>query len=751
MSTSDVDPITDALRDASSQRGLLSSIDVSLFDNELNAQTINQSYFIASDDSVKFRHEGKKNSRPSILYLNNVSGEFLENQILVYGSSSGSGKTAELVGSSVSRNAHLAIVLSVEDPDPRLENAFLENAHQAYRSYPHHQVKETIAPISQTTPRPRGQRIDRDTFVRRHFNRQKADVSILPQLKTLLANAWDQLSPAIKVAIENDTLMKIVLAIDEGSSCPDVIRGILRYPDYLQDLVLEAIRNNDDIDYSIDGLKIKVLVSIAGTGVCSSTIGSLPDKFTIMEPSHEQGWETIVNCQLNDVPLILWVPWSDQKVAIQSVEIIEEKLPVLWMLLSNGRMASIAVSELRKYNNDIEVAQESKLVDAIIKRFMESNGMSQLVRNDGMKKNVAACALAVHLFSHMEQFKTKVPGVSEEVATFAAKMEFFDLKPSYGVTVKQLVVNYGLLHHSGAITPSHRNSFISPPLSMSVPQQLACMYMLGLGAESMLENSWFGFEQMSTHFVKCAIAASIAVPMKKRPSVQEVLELLGCKIDRIATSEGYAKRFQDMSDLKATSTFPNRGTGNIYHSKTCQMAAGLQIKDDDLIIPKLLKTALNCGTSLQDFERHIGLPVACINKGCSDLCDGIVTFWVATDSNFTEKVSIMIQAKDYHNSSLNVASLNTNSETMNHSILNGPFGERRLMCVASCHESLFASRPCSLQRSYIPYHVPSACLLNHLASRLKDQRNEAIQREEYAEKVEGVAVSGKRKREEGVA
>merc|ERR1711959_615072 len=116
MSTSDVDPIAEALRGASSQCGPLSSIGVSLFNNELNAQTINQSYFIASDDSVKFRHGGKKNSRPSILYLNNVSDEFLDNQILVYGSSSGSGKTAELVGSSVSRNAHLAIFLSVEDP-----------------------------------------------------------------------------------------------------------------------------------------------------------------------------------------------------------------------------------------------------------------------------------------------------------------------------------------------------------------------------------------------------------------------------------------------------------------------------------------------------------------------------------------------------------------------------------------------------------------------------------------------------------
>jgi len=70
------------------------------------------------------------------------------------------------------------------------------------------------------------------------------------------------------------------------------------------------------------------------------------------------------------------------------------------------------------------------------------------------------------------------------------------------------------------------------------------------------------------------------------------------------------------------------------------------------------------------------------------------------------------------------------------------------MCVASCHESLIASKKCFLRRNYIPYDMLRGDLLDGLANQLKFQRNEANQREDYANKVERVADNGKRKRQE---
>ena len=68
-------------------------------------------YFV-TDGSVKFRHEGKQSAIPETFFLCSRLQEVLEEKVLISYSASGSGKTVDLAGSSVSpRGADLTPIL----------------------------------------------------------------------------------------------------------------------------------------------------------------------------------------------------------------------------------------------------------------------------------------------------------------------------------------------------------------------------------------------------------------------------------------------------------------------------------------------------------------------------------------------------------------------------------------------------------------------------------------------------------------
>jgi hypothetical protein len=128
-----------------------------------------------------------------------------------------------------------------------------------------------------------------------------------------------------------------------------------------------------------------------------------------------------------------------------------------------------------------------------------------------------------------------VPEQSKEVAEWANKMDFFNFSTNE-TCVDELVKTFGLLEPSKHIGKRDRGKSINPPLKMSIPQQLIAVFMLGLDMKSMLEPTWFGFELVSTHFVKCALAASAAVDNTMRPSVQDALAKVGFQLDVVARS-----------------------------------------------------------------------------------------------------------------------------------------------------------------------------------------------------------------------
>ena len=720
------DPILAALQAVSdAPHSKIKSIDTNLFDSageELPA--LRRNAFYLATENVKFRHAGITEAIPEAtppsLCLNDLTGSKYRNKILVYYSSSGSGKTAELVGSSASRGAHLALVLTIEPLEEAVTD-LIKNNVDAIVAEKDRITEELRAPGSQSDPSPEKPLTDKE-FVWRERNKLYADHAILPTLECLLKYSYNGIRSVVEAAKTSNQPLKLVLAVDEASSCPKIVRGILRFPDYLKRCVHDAMAH---CGIELSSKELEVMVSIGGTGVASSTMGSLPQNFLVESPFHHKHWAKVVQSSLATEDLTVAVSWHSQKITLNSVDLIEKHFPVLAQLMQNGRLASIAVAELRKYHARHDEIKEAVVVNAVIEKFIESNGMSSLSNHPESQRSVAASALAVHLFQDMVK-KVTVPKSGKKVEEWATEMDFFPLSTNWFVV--QLVRDYGLLEPADRLSDILvRGKEITAPLKMTLPQQLVATHMLGLSVRNMLDPTWFGFELMSTHFVKCALAASIAVRAEDRPSVKATLECIGFSVDPIATSEDVKETWQKLGHLFAYAA-PPIGEPTKYTNSTCQSNVGLKIVTcgngkEVLQIEANLLSALM--TSMPVIRSDFTAPIASINEGNSDLCDGIVTFYASKDGGRTaEKVSIMNQAKDYADgSTLNVLELNKHATKMKNSILDGAFGELRLLCVGTCHSKLMAQGPVTYKREYLPFEFHRGLLLKTLLRKLREQRS----------------------------
>jgi len=535
-----------------------------------------RAYFIA-DKNLSFRHQGSEDKKPTKVFLRRLTDKQLyANKVLVYYSASGSGKTVELAGSAASRSADLAFVLSVEDPDESVVANEADRTEQLDITVDNEKVHSKVKDpdlYRESSGEVPEKVVDRQILRRRMENKSIAMSAMIEPLKNLVSGSKDALEEVVGAAKNQRLPLQVILAIDEGSKCTRILRGILRFPDIVKDMVCSTL--SDGLDVDVTEADIDVQTSVAGTGVASATIGSVAPNFVIVTPYHEldAGKHKVYAKELRYMKQKLNVPWSSDFVRIDSFEVIKTQLPVVAMLMENGRMASIAISQLRAYEEDAPV-NESHLVDNIVRRFMRSNGLNPLVGKENATKRpaVAAAALAVHLFSSLSDFALSVPERAK-IDSFARKMKFFtfDSLVSGLVSVRQLVVDYGLLEPSDTLIKADQaDTEITPPLQMKTAQQLIAVHMLGISLTEMLDPSWIGFEAMSTHFVKCAIAASVAVPMEKRPSLQRVLKTLGFKVDNYATHQDVCSLWEEMDSWCAVAASPLPSEKTPFHWETRQ-------------------------------------------------------------------------------------------------------------------------------------------------------------------------------------
>ena len=664
------------------------------------------------DGAIRFRHQGKLDKVPDKFFLCDRSQEWkLHDKVLVLFSASGSGKTVDLAGSGAARGMDLAIVVSIRDTESNCVT---------------------------------------DKSVR-----NEASMIILKSKINDVLKRTPPLVTLVECVAKAKRPLKINLAIDEASLCPKLVRSVIADMYKASEAVKEAMteylkRNNRGTGNTAN---IEVSFSVGGTGALTGVVdgaglGSNVKSYEAVHPSARSFTSELCNHFLgNDTHLTLPGETKDEVV---TYECIKEKLPVVEILMRNGRMSSIAAMKLKEKRDKTEV-DEAKLVDEISNAYMESNGMSPLTATEELprKHMVAACALAVHLF----QWNRTDPGEhtpSDEVAfqtfmsemncgvTFSSDVErVVSEDHGFDNAMHYIVSTFGLLEpsmNSVELEPGGRpeNLFVMQPA-----QQLVALVMLGMEGTDFLSPKAYGFEFLSTHIAKCAVACSCMIEMKSRPTLKRVLTKIGLQVDEKATSMEIRDKFIGLDNYKVIPYKVGEDYLQEDDYQTKQMNVELEcvnINDNAYlqICKKAHKALMGMEESSQEevnvnLEKgHSFLPNAWINYGSSPLADGFVTFYCKDlVSGNVERFTLMVQAKDYHeNSSLDAQKLIAHAVRCDDDSLNGVFGEKkcRLLCVAGSSDKVLAKGTCQLQRNFIPYASNCGKILKELLPVLYKKR-----------------------------
>jgi hypothetical protein len=235
---------------------------------------------------------------------------------------------------------------------------------------------------------------------------------------------------------------------------------------------------------------------------------------------------------------------------------------------------------------------------------------------------------------------------------------------------------------------------------------------------------------LSTQFIKCTVAASLAVHEEQRPDLQIALAKIAFGVDRTSSSDNIKAQWHDLKNFKATGATWRDDKGNedrtsreICHC-TFQMKAKLMTRTSEdgkkyLLIDKVLHDALK---TLKPSPHNFSSPVSCINYGNSPSPDGFVTFYIIKErASEPIKFTIMNHSKDYNNSKLDSKRLRTQAESGQLKLLDPHFGECRLLCVSSSKAVLFSSN-CTNARDFIPDCVDKSMILKSLLRKLESQR-----------------------------
>lgn len=678
--------------------------------------------FFVTDGSIKFRHNGDDSLTPDLFFLSSRKANKYKQKVLVEFSASGSGKTVDLAGSALARGLDLAVVISMDD------------------------TKEKN--VTNTDKRNEASMV----LLRDKLKKVMSDTVILKQLVSLASS---------------DRALRINLAIDEASRCPKLVRSIIADQTAAGEAVAEALMaaaGVSGVQAGEAGKYVEVSFSVAGTGANTGSVGSNTKNFEPLEPSAKGFTEKLCTHFLGKSTFLMFPGETEETAATYAL--IKDKLPVVAALMENGRMASIAAGILKKAGS--APVKEATLVDQIITAYLESNGMKDLVGDEDVERKhmVAACALAVHLFQWPWNGKCKTPKDGEEFQTFMAEMkcgvefsEYVEECVTEGLpdnAVQAMVRQFGLLEPSFKSTRLQPGGIATNLFEMKPAQQLVAIAMLGLSASSFLDPTPYGFETLSTHVAKCAIASASVIDQESRPTLKDVFTKIGFKLDPKATSSAVKKAWDSLDEYQIVE-HSFEGTSGTTPADTRQMQVELELCVDDegndllQICNHAFKTLQSMKANDEGSKKLPALPSAWTNFGASPLADGFVTFFcrkvtpkpkkqgrivtpnprnpkrrrkATSPPNPPFKFTLEDQAKDYHNGSrLSIKKLNEHAERCSDASLNGVFGKDRLLCVAASSNVLFAKATCTQTRDFIPYAFDKGEILSELLETLEEQRN----------------------------
>lgn len=641
--------------------------------------------FYVSDGSIKFRHEGSDSYTPPVFLLQDRTMSEFHNKVLVEFSASGSGKTVDLAGAAASLGMDLTIVVSIEDT-PELKA--LSDPDQ--RNIKAMELLTTkVSKVKKNTP----------------------------DLATICGFA------------SSKTPLKVAFSLDESSVSKNLVRSII------SSHVDAATAVANGLGVPPHALVVRFMVG--GTGAASGTIGSNTQNFKHVQPTGRVHHDLLTEMFLGE-DLEMQFP-GHPRAELVTTERIQDELPVLAALMQNGRMSSIAAAVLKDKAQLKEEIKEAYFVDIVIRKYIESNGMQNLVEVKNCEKSaVASCAFAVQLFQTTAEDKALAPPPGEEFEKFLNDMEcgvVFCSEVAWLVggeenPIQIIVSKYGLLEPNPIAPQPSRG--IDKVFVMQPAQQLVALSLLGIQPEMLLEASPFGFEVLSTHVAKCAIAAASVIDKNTRPSLQQTLTKIGFQLDAMnntsGTVEAYWKR---LKHFKVASHEFNGGDGDdkAHFTRTMKVEMGLYESTDGkdlLLIDKIARESL-IGMVAKDRKVSFSPPAAWINYGNSPLADGFVTFFCTTDEatvgNEAFRFTLMIQAKDYHNGSkLKTKKLKDHADRCSDAALNGVFGSERLLGVAGRKEVVHSKGATTIERNFMPYALDQGIVLAELLPTLESQR-----------------------------
>lgn len=122
---------------------------------------------------------------------------------------------------SVTRDAHLTIVLSIKD-DSKPGDDEEDETNVYARHQLKHQSKETMKPAGD------GTNLDEKEQLQRTAREQATAKALSPNVSDLVEKCGEEIQKLLEVASENQIPFKVRVAIDEASSCPNIVRSVLR-------------------------------------------------------------------------------------------------------------------------------------------------------------------------------------------------------------------------------------------------------------------------------------------------------------------------------------------------------------------------------------------------------------------------------------------------------------------------------------------------------------------------------------------
>ena len=697
---------------------------------------------------ISFRHEGNSDKSPQIVYLEayaewdklfykSVPSD--DGKVALYYSASGSGKTVELAASSVTRHADLALLVTLD------------------RDVTESEIDDKL-------------KDDTDPTKDRKTKRNEISLGFLcDAIKELLRNNsnevlgpqnhWSSFVEILKAQPEEG--LTVVVGIDEASSCPTVVRSIISVKPAtasraLRQFVFQKLMENKDARESREAHKmtenLKFIFSIAGTGAASSTIGSDSGRFEHNTPSAANHSYLYPRMALKEREIKLCLPGGIYPSVI-TLESIEKSLPILHCMIENARMASIALKELRdRAKSYIQAIVEKAIVDTVCRLFIRSNGLWLMSDKPITKSAVGACAFAMMLF----QEDTPVFGSTAEkeryFSNFSCGLDF-DL----GVTKmfeahtqeaarKILVAKFGLLEPTYDTTETTK-SFVMQP-----SQQLIALNLLGIELSQLVRADPYGFEVLSTHTMKAALAASSVVAWEGRKSVKETLESVGCMVDKNGTDPATKTQWEELGDFFVVRhTYEKRK----FVTPTRLLNAELEVFTRDnkkfLYIEKAYRKDLAEAIADMSNDSIFHPPITAVNYGSSALADGFITCLIAKNEGTeieSKKKSIrfspMNQAKDKLGYSgkpkgpMPVSKLRAHAERCSDPILNKLFGEKRLLFVSTPTSQRFVKREKSLKvlRPWLPRALDQCKILENLMATLSSRRTKQYRQELHTDCVD---------------